>query len=689
MSSRSLFLAGSSLAILLAAQAASAQVLSRGVESVVVTASPIAQSADEFSTIVDVIQRDQILAQGGANLADALKDVPGVASTGFAAGASRPVLRGMDATRVKVLENGISSSDVSDIGPDHGVPIDPMIVQRIEVVRGAATLRYGSQAIGGVVNAIDNRIPMTLSDGVGGEADGSYDSVSDGGQGGVMLDAGTGQFAFHGDAFIRRQGDYDTPLGTQFNSYSHQDGLSGGASYFFGDSRVGASVTHYDANYGIPSDTTHIIMRQTKFDTDDSFAIGAGPLKTVNLQAGYAIYGHTENEPDGSIDSTFLNKEFDGRVEAVFDAIGPFSNSALGVQVGNRKYQALGEDSSFLFPTQTQSEAGYLFTEVPFGSRLKLQAAGRIELVHVSGIPASDVPMARNFAPLSGSAGLLWDATDNLKLGLTIASAARAPAQTELFARGGHDGPQTFETGDPTLKMERSNSLEATVRTSFGPLKFEGSLWGAQFKNYIYGNLTGLTCNDDGDCGPGDFGDLKQLNYAQRNADFWGMEAKASLPVLQRDGGHAEHKRPGRLCARHLRQQLRQCAAHPALPHRRRPRLEQPGLRRQLPAAGGRRPEPVRRLRHADSGLYRRGRAGRLAALHGQSGLRDRPGGPQPGRRGRTQRRGAQQGPCRHAGPRHPRRSAAGLLAFGPRSALGGAPRAKWGFGCGNTGRNG
>ncbi|HEY0266378.1 MAG TPA: TonB-dependent receptor, partial [Rhizomicrobium sp.] len=129
------------------------------------------------------------------------------------------------------------------------------------------------------------------------------------------------------------------------------------------------------------------------------------------------------------------------------------------------------------------------------------------------------------------------DASDNLKLGLTASTTGRAPFQTELFARGGHDGPDTFETGDPALKMERANSLEGTLRANLGTVHVEGSLWGTHFNHYIYGNLTGLTCTDDGDCGPGDFGDLRELNYAQSNANFWGMEGKADAPVLTREEG--------------------------------------------------------------------------------------------------------------------------------------------------------
>ena len=533
---RSTLLASAAVLALVATGSASR---AETVETVVVTASPFAEQADRYASIVNVVDRDQILAQGGANLADSLRDVPGMAGTGFAAGASRPVIRGMDATRVKVLENGLSSSDVSDIGPDHGVPIDPMITQRIEVVSGAAALRYGSQAIGGVVNAIDNRVPLTLPDHFSGEANASYDSVGDGGQGGVMLDGAAGQFAFHGDAFIRRDGSYDTPLGTEVNSYTHQDGFSGGSSYFFGGSRIGASVTHFDGNYGIPADTVHIVMRQTKVNTDDSFAISAGPLKTVNVQASYSWYGHTEDNPDGSINSTFLNKELDSHVEAVFDAIGPFANSAVGVQIQSRQYSALGDDSTYLFPTNTQTEAAYIFTEVPLGDALKIQAAGRVEEVHISGTPASNVFTSRDFAPVSGSVGVLWTVTDDTNFGLTLTSAGRAPAQTELFARGGHDGPETFETGDPTLKIERSNALEATVRTKLGPVALEGSLWGSHFENYIYGNLTGNFCSDDGVCQPvmDDDHDLKQLFYAQANANFWGIEGKASAPIWEMGDG--------------------------------------------------------------------------------------------------------------------------------------------------------
>ncbi len=508
----------------------SKQVLKQPIETVVVTASPIAGDPDRFATIVAKVDRDQIVKAGGGNIADALATVPGVTGSGFAAGASRPVIRGMDANRVRTLEDGIGSFDVADIGPDHGVPIDPLSAESIEVVRGSATLRYGSQAIGGVVNVLNNRVPLALpTDKIGGEVDAAYGSSADLGQVSAMLDTAIDNFAIHGDAFWRHADDYDTPLGTQQNSFFRGDGFALGGSYFLGDnSHTGAAVIHYDAKYGIPSDTTFIDMRQTKALSRSSFDLGLDPLGALNVDLGYANYSHEEKNPDGSVNSTFLDKEWDTRAEQILDAIGPLSNSAVGIQYQDRQFSALGADSSYLFPTLTQSFAGFGFTEMPLGDRLHLQAGARVESVHVEGTPRSDVFTSLDFVPVSGAVGVLFDASDAVKLGLTVSSAARAPAQTELFARGPHDGPGTFETGDPSLKIERANSVEGTIRVRTGKLNFEGSLWESSFDNFIYGALTGRTCDEDGNCSFGGGGEFKELNYTQRGAQFWGLEGRAS-----------------------------------------------------------------------------------------------------------------------------------------------------------------
>lgn len=504
---------------------------------IVVTASPFATLTPSITAKVD---RNAILEAGGASIADSLKSVPGIAASGFAAGASRPIIRGMDSTRVRILEDGLSSSDVSDIGPDHGVPIDPLSAQSIEVVRGAATLRYGSQAIGGVVNAINNRVPLSLpTRDLSGEVTGSFDSVSDTGQGSILADARSGNLAVHVDGFYRHAGDTDTPLGVQRNSFFHGHGETAGASYFLGvdpDSHVGVAIEQYDAQYGIPSDDTYIDMHQTKVLSRNQFALGSEALKTLKLDASYADYRHSENEPGGAVVTTFLNKEFDSHAELLFAPIGPVENTAFGVEVQRRKFQAVGEDSAYLFPTLTQSEAGYLFTDLPIAAQFKLQASGRVEHVHVTGTPASDLFTTRDLTPVSGAIGALYDVTRGVKLGLTLSSTGRAPAITELFARGGHDGPNTFETGDPDLKIERANSIEVTLRIDSGRFGFEGSVYSSWFDNFIYGDLTGRMCDEDAGCGVPD-GELKELNYRQQGAHFRGAEGKAHLDLVRGSGG--------------------------------------------------------------------------------------------------------------------------------------------------------
>ncbi|MBW8814099.1 MAG: TonB-dependent receptor [Caulobacterales bacterium] len=540
---RSILLAASGLAALIAgpARAADGTDIAHAVSEIVVTASPLGGNPDRFATIVEQVSRQDVLANGGASLADALRDAPGVSGTGFAAGASRPVIRGMDAERVKLTENGLSSSDVSDVGPDHGVPIDPLAAERIEVVRGAATLRYGSQAIGGVVNVINNRIPLKPISDFAGEATAAYSSVSRTGEGTLSLDGGKGPLAVHLDGFGRRSGDYETPDGRQANSFFHGSGYSGGASYFFGDddeSRAGANYTHYESRYGIPSDTTFIQMRQNKVGFGSSLKLDAGPLNKVNIDLGYADYQHKEIDPaTDEVLSTFNNKEWDGRVEALFGAIGPFTAGAVGVQAQDRKFSSLGEGANYLLPTHTKNAAAFVFVEAPVGP-LQFQGAVRVERLDITGTPGSGVHTKRDFTPVSASAGFTYAVSDDLRLGLTAATAARAPGQTELFARGPHDGPQTFETGDPTLTLERANSLEATVRYKLGERgKIEGSLWGAHFNNYIFGALSGRLCDEDGVCAVGGDGELKQLNYVQRDATFWGAELKGSFPLTQAMGG--------------------------------------------------------------------------------------------------------------------------------------------------------
>ena len=507
------------------------------IDTIVVSASPITPE-DKLATIVETVDRDEILRAGGANLADALANTPGVTASGFASGSSRPVIRGFDSSRVRTLEDGIGSFDVSDVGPDHGIPIDPLSAQRIEVIRGAATLRYGSQAIGGVINAINNRVPSRLPDEpFAAELTGLYGTNADTRQGSALLDGKIGSFAIHADGFRREADDYDTPDGAMANSFFRGDGYSLGGSWLFDKNRVGAAVTHYDSEYGIPGEDAFIDMKQTKELLRTSFAPQIGAFHTLTIEGGHADYEHSEIElGTGEVGSTFQDDEWDARAEALFGAMGPFSAAALGAQFQNRQFSALGEGADYLLPTETRTAAAFAFADAPLTERLHLHVGARVESVEVDGTPADDVRTSRAFTPISASAGLLFETSDALQLGLTLSSAARAPGQTELYARGPHEATATFETGDPGFDEERANSLEATLRFDAGNTSLEVAVWSSDFTDYIFGNLTGRTCDDEGVCAANDSGELAELIYEQRDATYWGAEARANIDLVEAAG---------------------------------------------------------------------------------------------------------------------------------------------------------
>jgi iron complex outermembrane recepter protein len=505
-------------------------------EEVVVTASPIGDP-DRLATISGSVSREQLLS-GGNTIADALAQLPGVVSSGFAAGAGRPVIRGMDANRVRVLEDGIGSFDVSDVGPDHGVPLDPFAAERVEVVRGAATLRYGSQAIGGVVNAISNRVPVHLPEAERAvELAGGFGSGADSRDVSGQFDGRAGAWAMHADAFSRHSDDYDTPQGVMANSWLRGSGGALGGAWIGDDKRVGLGVVRHESRYGIPGEDAYIDMEQTKLSLRSSFDIAAGPWRKLTVDAGSADYEHSERDETGDALATFKDDEWDARAEAVAGSWGFLSESALGLQLQQRDFSALGEGEEYLSPTRTRNQAVFGFAESQLAESLRLQFGTRVERVQVRGTPASDVLMTRRFTPISASAGLVFDASEAWRVGVALSSAARAPAQTELYARGVHEATATWEIGESTLRQERARSAEASLRWRGERVHADGAIWLTDFRNYIYGELTGRTCSEEGDCVVGDSEELTELLYTQRGALFRGAEGHAQIELLQGAGG--------------------------------------------------------------------------------------------------------------------------------------------------------
>lgn len=508
------------------------------VEKVVVTASPLSKSRDQFATLVGVAGRDQLTHEGGMNVADSLTQIPGVNTTGFAAGAGRPVIRGFDAARVRVLENGLGSFDVSDLSPDHGVPIDPLALQRVEIVRGPATLRYGSQAIGGVVNALNNRIPTKLTDGpIRGDLHFAVGSVDGSSEIAGLADGHFGNFAWHLDGVKQDSDSYDIPIapGTLANSQADGLGYSAGGSFIGSSGYIGGAYVRFESEYGIPAEDAFIDMEQDKGLFAAEWRNPFAGFTAFRVNAGISDYKHDEVIPGSGPASTFIDKQYEIRSELVAGAFGPFSAAAIGVQVQNREFQGLGEAEDFLLPSVTDSFGIFGFAELPLGDKVTLEFGARYESTEVEGTPISDVLTTREFEPVSASAGLLFEATQDLKFGFSATYSERAPNQVELYARGPHEATGTFEIGNPAFDTERALNLEANARLSLPRVTAELTVFRTSFEGFVFGNLTGVTVDEFGV--PDPLGDLNELEYVQRDATFTGGEFQAAVLLGSAAGG--------------------------------------------------------------------------------------------------------------------------------------------------------
>jgi iron complex outermembrane receptor protein len=513
-------------------------------------------SPDQDFVATTVVTPQQLLSQPSAALGDALAARPGIAATTFAPGASRPVIRGLSGFRVRIQENGIGTGDVSALSDDHAVPIDPLAAGQVEVVRGPATLRYGSQAIGGVVNAVNNRIPTTIPpNGILVETRGGFSTVDDGRNGAAVVEAGAGNFVIHADTFARAADNYGIPGGTQANTSFTSEGYSLGGSYVFKDGFLGVAYSSFDTTYYIPGieaaeHKNHIVLNQTKFTSRGEWRVNDFGLEAIRFWFGATDYKHDEVDsvPVTVIGSTFLQTTYEARMEAqhlpIKTGLGVL-RGAVGMQWSNRDLQAAGADGVLLNPTNTQSLAGFVFEELQPTKRLRLQAAARIESDDVKGTastfppdflpPPNDPtlsPAQRHFTPKSVSAGVLYDLPYGVVARFTAQHAERAPDATELFYKGPHDSTATFEIGNPNLTIEAANTYEIGFKRAKGDFRFDVSVYHTDFRNFIYKRFTGAKCDSDfASCGTGT--ELDQIVYSQQNATFDGAELLTEYDIAR------------------------------------------------------------------------------------------------------------------------------------------------------------
>lgn len=503
---------------------------------IVVTASPQEKARDELAEAVNMLDRDHIQSHGGTTLGELLEREPGIDTSGFAPGASRPVIRGLDSFRVRVLEDGLGTHGVAEISADHGEAINPFSAERVEVVRGPATLRYGGAAIGGAVNAITNRVPLVaIGEPVRGNLFSDYDSISEGRMFAGELEGGYGPLAWHVDGMRGTSNDYGLPDSSlnQDNTGTDLYAVGGGGSLIGEYGRLGFGYGRYVDDYGVsepenPPEAPTIQLESQHFDAQADLPIDRWGLGELRWRGRYTDYTHDE-VVQGDALSTFDADTWEGRVEQLHDPLAGFSGAA-GFHLQLRELEARGEGGELLAPSDSQLYAGYLFEERDLTDALRLELGGRIERDFVEGsFTATGQERDRRFTPLSGSAGLVWTASPQSTLGLTFAASQRAPDALELFAQGPHEADGTFQLGEPDANEETAYTLELNANNHFKWFTLHGAVFYSFYSNFLFGAFTGQTLDEDGVPDPA--GELDELQYTQDEAHFAGFELEGDAPI--------------------------------------------------------------------------------------------------------------------------------------------------------------
>ncbi len=513
-------------------------------------------------------------------IGEVLTRVPGVSATSFSPGASRPVLRGFQGDRVRVLTDGIGSIDASSTSADHAVTIDPLLADRIEVLRGPAVLLYGSSAIGGAVNVIGKRIPPGVPDEpIHLDALGALDTASDRRDIGATADVPLGpSVAFHVDGAWRKTGDVEVPgyvasdalraellaladeeeeeghldEGEEFregadtrgvipNSATETYSLGTGLAFFSDESNLGVSFGYYDTAYGIPGlpgvghvhhedgedaeeeehaeeDPVTIGMKQYRADLRGVLDLGSGFFDEARTRWGYSDYTHTEFEGDET-GTVFDVQGVEGRVELVQSERNGWRGS-IGGQYFHQDFSAVGEEA-FLPANTADQFALFALQEVEF-HRFEVEAGARYER---TAIDAETLGASRSFDAFSGALGLSYGITDRVRFGINGTRAERAPTAQELFADGPHVATQQFEIGDPELDKESSWGLEGYLRGDIGGTRLGFSIYRNWFDGFVYLAETGA--EQDG---------LDVFEFRQQGADHFGVEGEVSVPLYNGGG---------------------------------------------------------------------------------------------------------------------------------------------------------
>ncbi|WP_082988234.1 TonB-dependent receptor [Bordetella bronchialis] len=525
--------------------------------TVITTGNPLG-SAD-IASPTTVLEGTGLDLRRADTLGQTLNGLPGISTTTYGPMVGRPIIRGMDGDRIRIMNNGLGSVDASSLSFDHAVPLDPMSASRIEIVRGPAALLYGGNAVGGVVNVIDDRIPTEPVQGVHGQLQGDWGGANNSRSGAVQLEGGDGRFAIRADAFGRQTDDLRIPGYARTPALRAQDGPDADEAHgrlpnsdgsvhgggvgmsWTGDSGyAGISYSGYDSDYGsVAEDSVRLKMHQERFGATSKIDDLDGPFKSLKFDFAYTDYQHREVD-DGVTGTRFKNHGYEARVEAQHQDLGPL-RGALGLQVSQTRFSALG-DESLVPTTETDSFALFDVEQWDVTDRLNLSLGGRVEYTRLSpsagGVEKFDAASKRDFTAGSLALGAIYKLDGVWSLAANASYTERAPTFYELYANGPHEATGQYLIGDPSLNKERSFSGDLGLRFKAGPHHGNFGVFYSHFRNYITEMNTGLFANDEGEIVPPGTDDaLSQAVYRGVPADFYGFEAEGTFRVLDR-GAH-------------------------------------------------------------------------------------------------------------------------------------------------------
>ncbi len=520
-------------------------------DDVIVTA-PITQKISEFVTPVTVLSDEELRLKVGHSIGETLKNELGITSQSFGPGVGTPIIRGQSGSRVKVLNNGVGSNDVSAISPDHASSVEALLAERIEVLRGPATLLYGSGLMGGVVNVLDNRILGKLPDKlVTSTLEQRFDSVSDETATVMKVEGGKSALAYHLDGFYRDRNNMDiggsaidvksaqvtdpslnviqNPQGFINNTSAHAISGSAGLSLVGDPGFAGVSINRLENNYGIApdgsgGDLTRIDLKQSKYDFKSELKKPLNFAELLQTKLSYTDYQHTEIA-DGVASAFFTNKTYESRLEMTHNPVGIFKG-LLGFQALASDFAAINKASNAVIVPETQTTSYGVFALESFKTGVLANQVG-LRVEDTALLPES--MQSLNYTPVSASVASVWDLNEKNSLNLAITRSQRAPQVQELLVDGYHDATRSYEKGNINLHEETSYNLDLGYKFKADWVKAQLDLFHNWAVDYIYQQRNGQFIQG-----------AAVLESRQADATFMGYESKLVFPVLQNKWGFVD-----------------------------------------------------------------------------------------------------------------------------------------------------